>query len=1020
MKYNAFISYRHSPLDMEIAKKVHTGLETYKIPKSVQKRLGIKKIKRVFRDQEELPIGSNLSDNIGEALKESEHLIVICSPRTPQSEWVQKEIETFIRLHGRENVLAVLVEGEPNESFPELLLNDENGNPVEPLAADVRGETAKERNKKFKTEILRLVAPVIGCNYDDLRQRHRERIVKRTVSLVSAAAGIIAIAGIAFGLYHANVADKMTTLANEKAQLADEKTQLADEILEQFRLKQENQSRFLAEEAMTLFNNGEREDAALVAIAGLPTEGNDRPYVSDAEYALSNILHVYDIGRDMSFDRALHHELSLTDEKLSTDAKHLLTRDNGSNVYVWDTETWELCAKIAPEISDRNYLESVSDEFADGTGVYIQTDNYFSKYDFEGNKIYSFFSESYIREAAIVPSKNAGYFFDNKNSITTIDLTSGKEKNTIEMPVEGGFYSKFRVSKDNTYLLFGYRRADSESVDIAAYNIDKNELKLTRLSEDYPIDYCYTSFGNLAVISCNADFIQNGITGIYLDLINPQTGRILWSSVIPTTVNYVATFEVEIKAHSYTTDDGTTYSEIVAAVEDEAFTFNELNSKIVSSVTLPGCVATLDLRSDNAIGFAGLEDGSIETYDFHEGRIYSDNTIETNMALNDLVIMDGKVAVRPVRSSDIYVMKYHKGEDIKEISSDVDYFTYPITNPKGSDYFIVRVGSDGLYKVISKDGKELASVTLNNSYATVESFFDDTVVICSYDTIYYLNVKTGDVEEVTYESLGIEKKNLYEGYVTENGKYVVFWDTHYIVAIDFANKSLLLQSKTENAMGNAVISEDGSSILASATGINLLKIDVASKDETVYECDNLREISDAYNLQYLAISHDGKTAAMCCMDGKLRLVNVSDGSVIDEIPFNAKLHCSLYFTGDDRYLFMQGDDLSVKVRDIAGKCLKNSFNAAYDLKRPTQTGDGYIAFCDSSHLYLLETDNFGICAIVLYGTVYIPSDKSIIIANAGHLYSAPYKDYKALIEEAKKQFPDAKLSDEEKVKYNIN
>ena len=97
MKYNAFISYRHAPLDMEIAKKVHTGLETYKIPASVKKRLGIKKINRVFRDQEELPIGSNLSDNIGEALRESDHLIVICSPRTPESEWVGKEIDAFIK-----------------------------------------------------------------------------------------------------------------------------------------------------------------------------------------------------------------------------------------------------------------------------------------------------------------------------------------------------------------------------------------------------------------------------------------------------------------------------------------------------------------------------------------------------------------------------------------------------------------------------------------------------------------------------------------------------------------------------------------------------------------------------------------------------------------------------------------------------------------------------------------------------------------------------------------------------------
>jgi len=64
MRYDAFISYRHSPLDMEIAKKVHTALETYKVPKSVKAKIEKKKITRVFRDQEELPIGSNLSDNI--------------------------------------------------------------------------------------------------------------------------------------------------------------------------------------------------------------------------------------------------------------------------------------------------------------------------------------------------------------------------------------------------------------------------------------------------------------------------------------------------------------------------------------------------------------------------------------------------------------------------------------------------------------------------------------------------------------------------------------------------------------------------------------------------------------------------------------------------------------------------------------------------------------------------------------------------------------------------------------------
>ena len=259
MRYDAFISYRHSELDMEIAKKGHAGLETYKIPRAVRNKVGKKKMGRVFRDQEELPIGSDLDDNISGALQGAEYLIVICSPRTPESYWVCKEIETFIRMHDRNHILAVLIEGEPDESFPPQLLTDDDGNPVEPLAADVRGADRRERNKKFKTEILRLAAPIIGCTYDDLKQRHRERIIRRTIAIVSSAAAVIAIAGTAFGIYNARVAAKMklladekAALADEKAALADEKTRLAEEISVQYEGKLENQSRFYSEEALSL------------------------------------------------------------------------------------------------------------------------------------------------------------------------------------------------------------------------------------------------------------------------------------------------------------------------------------------------------------------------------------------------------------------------------------------------------------------------------------------------------------------------------------------------------------------------------------------------------------------------------------------------------------------------------------------------------------------------------------------------------------------------------------------------
>ncbi|MCR5116626.1 MAG: toll/interleukin-1 receptor domain-containing protein, partial [Lachnospiraceae bacterium] len=216
MKYDAFISYRHSELDMFVAKKIHKGLETFKVPRQVKKIGGKSKITRVFRDQEELPIGSDLGDNISGALKESEYLLVICSPRTPESYWVQKEIDTFISLHPRDHILAILVEGEPNESFPAQLLNDENGNPVEPLAADVRGDNIKEVNKKLKTEIIRLAAPILHCSYDDLRQRHRERRIKRIFSIVTAAFVIIAALGIGFGIYNAKMANEIARNYKEK------------------------------------------------------------------------------------------------------------------------------------------------------------------------------------------------------------------------------------------------------------------------------------------------------------------------------------------------------------------------------------------------------------------------------------------------------------------------------------------------------------------------------------------------------------------------------------------------------------------------------------------------------------------------------------------------------------------------------------------------------------------------------------------------------------------------------------
>ena len=210
VKYDAFISYRHCELDSFISENLHKKLESYKMPASVIKKLdpAKTKIERVFRDEAELPLSNNLSDPISEALNNSEFLIVICTPRLPQSQWCKKEIETFVETHDRQHVLLVLAEGEPEESFPDILMydyvtaKDENGNDIkvkvdrEPLAADCRGDNNKQRLKALDNVVLKLCAAIFNLNYDDLKQRHRERQIRRRLIALSAALAIVTVFAI--------------------------------------------------------------------------------------------------------------------------------------------------------------------------------------------------------------------------------------------------------------------------------------------------------------------------------------------------------------------------------------------------------------------------------------------------------------------------------------------------------------------------------------------------------------------------------------------------------------------------------------------------------------------------------------------------------------------------------------------------------------------------------------------------------------------------------------------------------
>ena len=118
-RYRGFISYSHQ--DKAWADWLHKALETYRIPRRLvgqETAAGVvpKRLTPIFRDRDELASADDLGRKVNEALEGSANLIVICSPRSASSRWVNEEVLAYKRLGRGERIFCLIVSGEPNAS----------------------------------------------------------------------------------------------------------------------------------------------------------------------------------------------------------------------------------------------------------------------------------------------------------------------------------------------------------------------------------------------------------------------------------------------------------------------------------------------------------------------------------------------------------------------------------------------------------------------------------------------------------------------------------------------------------------------------------------------------------------------------------------------------------------------------------------------------------------------------------------------------------------------------------------
>ncbi len=220
-RYVAFLSYRHVDPDRRWAAWLLRKIETYRIPRRLARDLDVpRRLGKVFRDEEELAATSDLSGTIREALEGSRYLIVVCSPRTPASKWVDREIQAFRDLGRSGRILAWLGEGASDQSFPPSLhamgprLSDEPAagevapRGFEPLAADARPVAGRAHARVLRTALLRVLARLIGCSYDDLRQRDQARRQRFWMAATAAASVLVLAFAVlaAYALHSRNLA----------------------------------------------------------------------------------------------------------------------------------------------------------------------------------------------------------------------------------------------------------------------------------------------------------------------------------------------------------------------------------------------------------------------------------------------------------------------------------------------------------------------------------------------------------------------------------------------------------------------------------------------------------------------------------------------------------------------------------------------------------------------------------------------------------------------------------------------
>ena len=525
-KYKAFISYRHIQPDASIAQAVHTMVETFKVPKELQID-GKQSPFRVFRDREELTT-SSLDDSIDEALKSSEYLIVICSKRLPQSSWCNREVEQFIKLNSIDKVIPVLIEGEPQESFPHILQGYEMIETLEDgststkvkeiLAAELRPDEVKtpdfigyealektEPNRLkdltkesiglLKDEKYRIMAAILGVTYGDLRQRDKERRQKRMIYSFALAS----IFMLFFGLFMFNayqnenrakiqtIQDRSQMMLNNAQQLISEgnKTKaivLANRAIEDVDPSMAAYEKLKLQHYSILNNSLDLEYSSVLSVINTNNKFTFLDFNKTGDKFVAGLnndeIGVWDVETGNLLETLIGHQQQVKLIDIAPDDKTMVSGGFDDLITLWDFETFEQLQQV--KTPGNVMLLMYTKDYLRLNVIYDDLFNYFyQQYDAKtlepiGNKIKL---NNNIRRVAFIDEKQLMIVnyntFKPDQSIVLYDLNKGV---SIDNFSDQSYESTELSTQEQEVLKYPYIDLKLSTDNKYFYSISKSNL----------------------------------------------------------------------------------------------------------------------------------------------------------------------------------------------------------------------------------------------------------------------------------------------------------------------------------------------------------------------------------------------------------------------------------------------------------------------------------------------------------------------------------------------------------------